>query len=112
MFQYSTFVDDEIRQDEGFKNVSLGNVLAAGSQDKRVSFLGDADQVYFQPTISHLNFVVYIQELYCKLKGPAFEVQVGLHELLGHGSGKLFMEVYICPWGHTHTHAHARTHTH
>merc|ERR1712240_37681 len=40
---------DEIRQDEGFKNVSLGKVLS-------------------------------------------FEVQVGLHELLGHGSGKLFFK--------------------
>ena len=47
-------------------------------------------------TISQQSPVLFImQDLYCKLKGPAFEVQVGLHELLGHGSGKLFMEVCI-----------------
>lgn len=37
---------DDIRQNEGFKNVSLGNVLSAkGGADEKFSFLRDEDQV-------------------------------------------------------------------
>ncbi|CAK9780259.1 aflatoxin-detoxifizyme [Cutaneotrichosporon oleaginosum] len=66
---------DDIRMTFGFKNVSLGNVLNAKAPDEKITFLGDADAALFQ-----------------RLRGPAFEVQVGIHELLGHGSGKLLQE--------------------
>ncbi|KAI8050556.1 peptidase family M49-domain-containing protein [Syncephalis plumigaleata] len=65
---------DDIRQTFGFKNVSLGNVLNAKAPDEKIHFLSDADR-----------------ELFKRLRGPSFEVQVGIHELLGthwYGAGE------------------------
>ncbi|KAF2131631.1 dipeptidyl-peptidase III [Dothidotthia symphoricarpi CBS 119687] len=66
---------DDIRQNVGFKNVSLGNILSAKAPNEQIPFIKDSDLATYQ-----------------KYRDPAFEVQVGLHELLGHGCGKLLQE--------------------
>ena len=66
---------EDIRREVGFKNVSLGNVLNAKTPDENVPFIREEDQ-----------------ELYQKHRDHAFEIQVGIHELLGHGTGKLLQE--------------------
>jgi dipeptidyl-peptidase-3 len=78
----------------GFKNVSLGNVLRAAKMDERVTFLGDADQ---EPFKNLLNKAFEVQgKLHepsnASLVGVLNSFLVGIHELLGHGSGKIFTE--------------------
>lgn len=70
---------DDVRINIGFKNVSLGNILSASAKSSSKhppSFISDQDR-----------------PIYEKWQGDSFEVQVGIHELLGHGSGKLLCEV-------------------
>ncbi|KAG6818124.1 hypothetical protein H0H87_000029 [Tephrocybe sp. NHM501043] len=65
----------DIRESLGFKNVSLANILAAKAPNEELTFIHPDDV-----------------ELYNTWDGRAFELQVANHELLGHGSGKLFEE--------------------
>jgi dipeptidyl-peptidase-3 len=65
----------EIRESTGFKNVSLANILAAKAPGEELTFIHPDDV-----------------DLYNAWDSRAFELQVANHELLGHGSGKLFQE--------------------
>jgi len=65
----------DIRESTGFKNVSLANILAAKAPNEELTFIHPDDV-----------------DLYNKWDSKAFELQVANHELLGHGSGKLFEE--------------------
>lgn len=53
----------------------MGNVLSAKAPNEKISFIRDEDL-----------------EVFSKYRDAAFEVQVGAHELLGHGTGKLLQE--------------------
>jgi dipeptidyl-peptidase-3 len=61
----------DVREVDGFKNVSLGNVLNAVAPSEEITFLKDSEK-----------------EMYKRLKGAAFALQVAAHELIGHGSGR------------------------
>lgn len=70
---------DDVRLNVGFKNVSLGNVLSSNPKKPRR-----------EEVITFIN--QSLQEKFRRWRDEAFEVQVGLHELLGHGTGKLLQE--------------------
>jgi dipeptidyl-peptidase-3 len=67
---------DDIRQNIGFKNVSLGNIIGSSYNSKEPSkYINKEDN-----------------QLYKKYIQLSFKITVAGHELLGHGSGKLFYE--------------------
>jgi dipeptidyl-peptidase-3 len=66
---------DEVREHLGFKNVNLGNA-------------------YGKPTLESLQYIAENEkETHLKYSNPSLFVLVALHELLGHGSGKLHNEI-------------------
>lgn len=63
---------DDIRQTEGFKNVNLGNC-------------------YPRPNAKNIKFISKEDcDVYVKYSNESLTLIVALHELLGHGTGKLF----------------------
>lgn len=71
IFQYN-----DIRQDYGFKNVIIANRMAAESSDQLASPFVSAEEA----------------ESFQKHKFPAYYIWVVLHELLGHGTGKMMCQ--------------------
>ena len=65
---------DDIREHLGYKNVDLGNV-------------------YPKPTYENIQYLEgEMKDLYYKYSNESLTLMVALHELLGHGTGKLFTQ--------------------
>jgi len=67
---------NDIRQECGFKNVIIANRMSAESSSTEVSPFIDPAEI----------------EIFRKHKFPAYYIWVVLHELLGHGTGKLMTQ--------------------
>lgn len=66
---------NDIRQEEGFKNVIIANRMAAESQAQQYPFIDASEAEEFK-----------------RCKFPAYYWWVVLHELLGHGTGRMMVE--------------------
>ncbi|CAM1507779.1 Fc.00g046270.m01.CDS01 [Cosmosporella sp. VM-42] len=66
---------NDIRQEDGFKNVIIANRMVAESQAKQYPFIDASEAEQFK-----------------KHKFPAYYWWVVLHELLGHGTGRMMVE--------------------
>ncbi|KAM9874788.1 dipeptidyl-peptidase 3 [Verticillium dahliae] len=66
---------NDIRQEDGFKNVIIANRMAAESQAEQYPFINASEAEQFK-----------------KHKFPAYYWWVVLHELLGHGTGRMMIE--------------------
>jgi len=66
---------DDVRKDYGFKNVYLANVVSAFNPNDKMNHVTDADWEKYRAKLV-----------------TVFSVGVGIHELLGHGTGKLLTE--------------------
>jgi dipeptidyl-peptidase-3 len=66
---------NDIRQEDGFKNVIIANRMAVESEAKQYPFIDEPEAERFK-----------------KHKFPAYYWWVVLHELLGHGTGRMMVE--------------------
>ncbi|KAL0570305.1 hypothetical protein V5O48_011656 [Marasmius crinis-equi] len=84
----------DVRESTGFKNVSLANILAAKAPSTMSHLNTLTDKRTYMSNIDEELTFIHPEDvdLYNAWDSRAFELQIATHELLGHGSGKLFQE--------------------
>lgn len=76
---------DDVREQYGFKNVTLTNAMSIA--------YGNGKESKIPPPLVNTSFVSPSDAaILIKSRADSFALNVGLHELLGHGSGKVFTE--------------------